>query len=143
VIAVALVFEVVSSYGIATAEYFQPSITLSFRGPWIGLSWVAVWTLLFNVVVPTVPRYAVLAALASITAVPVVVLLSLSVFSTEAGPGPVPILFAFLFPYLLVVVMAYVGGRVVYDLGTEVRRAHELGSYRLVQRLGAGGMGEV
>jgi serine/threonine-protein kinase len=143
VIAVALVFEVVSSYGIAAAEYFQPSITLSFRGPWIGLSWVAVWTLLFNVVVPTVPRYAVLAALASITAVPVVVLLSVSVFSTEAGPGPVPILLAFLFPYLLVVVMAYVGGRVVYDLGKEVRRAHELGSYRLVQRLGAGGMGEV
>jgi serine/threonine-protein kinase len=143
VIAIALVFEVVSSYGIAAAEYFQPSITLSFHGPWIGLSWVAVWTLLFNVVVPTVPRYAVLAALASITAVPVVVLLSVSVFSTEAIPGPVPILLAFLFPYLLVVVMAYVGGRVVYDLGKEVRRAHELGSYRLVQRLGAGGMGEV
>ncbi len=48
-----------------------------------------------------------------------------------------------MFPYLLVVVMAYVGARVVYALGTEVSRARELGSYRLVERLGQGGMGEV
>jgi eukaryotic-like serine/threonine-protein kinase len=38
---------------------------------------------------------------------------------------------------------AYVGARVVYNLGTEVTRARELGSYRLDHRLGAGGMGEV
>jgi serine/threonine-protein kinase len=143
VIAVALIFEVVSSYGIAAAEYLQPSIASSFRGPWIGLSWVAVWILLFNVVVPTVPRYAVLSALASITAVPVMVLLSLSTFSPEVVPGLMPIFLAFLFPYLLVVIMAYVAARVVYALGKEVNRARELGSYRLVKRLGTGGMGEV
>ena len=39
--------------------------------------------------------------------------------------------------------MAYVGARVIYHLGTEVSRARELGSYRLEDRLGAGGMGEV
>ena len=39
--------------------------------------------------------------------------------------------------------MAYIGARVVYALGTEVARARELGSYRLVERLGQGGMGEV
>jgi serine/threonine-protein kinase len=39
--------------------------------------------------------------------------------------------------------MAYVGARVVYQLGTEVRRARELGSYRLEEKLGEGGMGEV
>jgi len=47
------------------------------------------------------------------------------------------------FPYLLVVGMAYVGARVVYNLGTEVKRARELGSYRLEEKLGEGGMGEV
>jgi serine/threonine-protein kinase len=53
------------------------------------------------------------------------------------------IFWAFGFPYLLVVIMAYVGARVVYALGAEVTRARELGSYRLESRLGAGGMGEV
>ena len=48
-----------------------------------------------------------------------------------------------MFPYLLVVGMAYVGARVVYNLGNEVRRARELGSYRLEEKLGQGGMGEV
>ena len=44
---------------------------------------------------------------------------------------------------MVVLIMAYVGARVVYRLGAAVSEARELGSYRLRQRLGAGGMGEV
>ena len=62
VTAFALLFEVVSSYGIAAAEFLQP-LGLTAATTWVGLSWVGVWILLFNVVVPTVPRYAVVAAL--------------------------------------------------------------------------------
>ena len=56
---------------------------------------------------------------------------------------PAQFFFGLVFPYLLVVGMAYVGARVVYHLGTEVKRARELGSYRLEEKLGQGGMGEV
>jgi serine/threonine-protein kinase len=51
--------------------------------------------------------------------------------------------FGLVFPYLIVLLMAYGGSRVVYRLGTAVREAREMGSYRLVERLGRGGMGEV
>ena len=138
----ALVFEIVSSYGIAAAEFLQPR-GLAVGPSFIGLSWVSVWMLLFNVVVPTLPRYAVIAALASVTSVPAMVLLSMSFYPPETQPTGLMIFWAFGFPYLLVVIMAYVGARVVYALGAEVTRARELGSYRLESRLGAGGMGEV
>jgi len=138
----ALVFEVVSSYGIAAAEFLQPG-GLNAGQSWVGLSWVSVWVLLFNVVVPTAPRYAVIAAIASVTSVPAMVLLSISTFAPASPPNGAMIFWAFVFPNALVVIMAYVGARVVYSLGTEVARARDLGSYRLENRLGAGGMGEV
>jgi serine/threonine-protein kinase len=141
VTALALVFEVISSYGIAAAEFLAPMLNVGES--WVGLSWVAVWMLLFNVVVPTAPRYALIAALLSVTAVPAMVVTSLSLFPLVPPPAGFLIFFAFVFPYVLVVIMAYVGARVVYNLGTEVTRARELGSYRLEDRLGAGGMGEV
>jgi hypothetical protein len=47
VLNVGLAFEIVSSYGIALAEYIEP-MRLNTNG-WMGLSWVAVWTVLFTV----------------------------------------------------------------------------------------------
>jgi serine/threonine-protein kinase len=138
---IGLVFEVMSSYGIAAAEFLDPS-GLNMQVRWFGLSWVAVWVLLFTVVVPTTPRRAVVAALASVSAVPVVIGFAMTRGDTFQ-PSPMQFFFGLVFPYILVVVMAYVGARVVYSLGTEVSRARQLGSYHLVERLGHGGMGEV
>jgi eukaryotic-like serine/threonine-protein kinase len=139
---IGLAFEVLGSYGIALAEFPDP-VSLNARGQAFGLSWVAVWTLLFTVVVPTHPRRAVLAALLSVSSVPVVVGLMLGSGETLLKPSPVEFFQALVLPYLLVVVMAYVGSRVVYTMGKEVTRARELGSYRLEEKLGEGGMGEV
>src|SRR5688572_11272171 len=139
----AVVFEIVSSYGIAASEFLHVG-GLDFRNAtWIGLSWVAVWMLLFTIVVPTSPRRSVLVGLAACSAVPVIAGLSFRLFPPPMVPNGTQFFFVFVFPYLLVVGMAYVGARVLFALGNEVRKARELGSYRLLERLGQGGMGEV
>ena len=139
-----LVFEVAGSYGIAAAEFLDPRGETTTTVPFfLGLSWVAVWTVLFTVVVPTRPRRALLAALVSVSAVPVVYAAAMATGNAAFRPNTLQFLIGLVFPYLVVVVMAYGGARVVYALGAEVSRARELGSYRLVERLGEGGMGEV
>jgi len=139
---IGLAFEIASSYAIAAAEFADPMVLEMHHGM-LGLSWVAVWIVLFTVVVPTSPRRAVLAALASVSSVPVIVSLMIASGTTSFRLDPAQFFFGLVFPYLLVVGMAYVGARVVYHLGTEVKRARELGSYRLEEKLGEGGMGEV
>jgi serine/threonine-protein kinase len=138
---IGLGFQVASSFGIAAAEFLDPAV-IDVNARWVGLSWVAIWALLFTVVVPSPPRRTVIATLASVSAVPLVIGY---VIATSPVPGlsPTQFFFGLVFPYLLVTAMAYVGSRVIYGLGREVTRARELGGYRLVERLGAGGMGEV
>ncbi len=138
---VGLAFLIASNYGIAIGEYLNPE-RLDNNG-WIGLSWVAVWTPLFTVVVPTRPVKALLATIASVSAVPIMIGWMVATGRTTFRPSPDQFFFAIVFPYLLIVVLSYAGQRVVYALGKEVTRAQELGSYRLVERLGHGGMGEV
>jgi hypothetical protein len=143
VAALAVSFEIASCYGIAAAELLQPA-SLDFRNAtWIGMSWVGVWTLLFTIVVPSSPRRSVVAALAASTSVPVMAAVSFAVYPPPVRLTSGQFFFVFVFPYVLVVGMAYVGARVLFSLGNEVRKAREFGSYHLLERLGHGGMGEV
>ena len=93
--------------------------------------------------IPTRPLRALIAVVASVSSVPVVIGFMVVTNRTTFSPDPLQFFFSVVFPYLLSTTMAYVGARVVYALGTEVSEARELGSYRLVERLGEGGMGEV
>ena len=142
-----LVFEVVTSFGIAAAEYsefYAPMQRTPGDYQGVGLSWVAPWVLVYAMVVPTPPRKALLAMIASVSAVPIVLALTI-----RFGPGAIGVpvggefAFAFALQYGLVVLMGFVGARVVYKMGADVGRARELGSYRLIDRIGRGGMGEV
>jgi serine/threonine-protein kinase len=137
-----LAFEIASSYAIAAAEFADTASLDAHRG-FLGLSWVAVWVVVFTIVVPSPPRRAVVAALASVSSVAVVLGLLMASGATSLRVAPAAFFFGLVFPYLIVVGMAYIAARVVYHLGTEVSRARELGSYRLEEKLGEGGMGEV
>jgi serine/threonine protein kinase len=138
VLVIGLLFEVVGAYGIAAARYLDPSPQPADVPV---VSWVAVWILLFAAIVPNPPRRAVLAALGAATAVPVMV--SAGMLLRDGVAPPPGLVFRAFAPYLLVVALAYIGARVIYRLGTELTHARALGSYRLVERLGRGGMGEV
>jgi eukaryotic-like serine/threonine-protein kinase len=141
----ALGFEVLGSLGIAVVEYQH--VTAPIRQGYMetagfGLSWVAAFVLLFSVVVPMPPRIMLLSTTLSVATVPLVYAAGVALgINSPLGPGE--FFFALVFPYLIIIIMAYVGSRIVYRLGAAVRKAREMGSYRLVQRLGQGGMGEV
>jgi serine/threonine-protein kinase len=94
--------------------------------------------MMFTMVVPTPPRVALLGAALSLSAVPVMFALG----ENMAQP-PMAFFLRLVLPYLVVLLVAYVGSRVIYGLRAEVSKAREMGSYRLVERLGKGGMGEV
>src|SRR5437763_4778295 len=116
-----LAFEIASSYAIAAAEFADPMALEMSRGM-IGLSWVAVWVVLFTVVVPTAPRRAVLAALVSVSSVSVTVGLMIASGASALRLDPGQFFFGLVFPYLLVVRMAYVGARVADHRGAEGTR---------------------
>jgi serine/threonine-protein kinase len=142
VVRLGLVYQVVGSIGIACAEYLQPPTGTTAMSPLMGLSWVAVWMLSFTIVVPSRPSSALVASLASASVVPIV-----AGIATRLGylPAVSPLEFFLhvVLPYLIVVVIAGVAAKLVYSLGIDLKRALDLGSYQLEERLGSGGMGEV
>jgi serine/threonine-protein kinase len=145
VILAGLVFQVVVSFCIPISHMYGAYYGLEAQrltSDLIGLSSVAVWILFFTVVFPSPPRQALVALALSGTAVPVTAALLIRY-------GDIPLLPAgqfvglFVIPYVLVVAFAYMAARIIYGLGRDILHAEELGSYRLEELLGRGGMGEV
>lgn len=140
-----LVFEVAASYGIALSQYLGVSVVAAAPIVLhvISPSWVAVWMVFFAVVVPAPPGRALLALIGAASAPPVVIGLALHHAGLSHLMSPSMFFLHHVFTYMICAMLGYVGARVVYALGADVSRARELGSYRLIERLGAGGMGEV
>jgi hypothetical protein len=145
VITVGLVYQVVISFCIPLSQYydtFQGVEAQYLSGDLVGVSPVALWMLFFTVVVPSRPRNALIALTLSGAAVPITI-------GLLAGSGNAPVLplpdftAVFVFPYVTCVALSYIAARIIYRLGTDIRRARELGSYHLLEPIGRGGMGEV
>ncbi len=144
-IRIGLVYEVVMSVSVACGAYlvaFQGVDASVLTNERIGVNAVVPWTMFFTVLVPARPREALIALVISNAFVPLLYLQQVHIGAAPAlSIGQfVPI---FVVPYAANTVLAYVAARVVHSLGVEVRRAHDLGSYRLDVLLGRGGMGEV
>ncbi|PKN44137.1 MAG: serine/threonine protein kinase, partial [Deltaproteobacteria bacterium HGW-Deltaproteobacteria-20] len=116
------------------------------RYPWPEEMWVpgwspvAVWTMVFTVAVPARPAKALIINLLAVAMDPLSLLLLI-----ERGK-PVPSFEMALFrfaPGIGAVLLGLIATMVIHGLGRQVREASQLGSYRLVEKLGAGSFGEV
>jgi serine/threonine-protein kinase len=145
VIKLGLAYQVIISFCIPISEYygaFSGVGTEQVSDDLVGLSSVAIWMIFFAVLVPARPRHALFALTLSGSAVPITIALLIR-FGDAPPLAPQQFLFIFVLPYAMMVILSYIAARIIYGLGKEVLRAQEMGSYRLLELIGRGGMGEV
>jgi serine/threonine-protein kinase len=105
-----------------------------------GVTPVGVWTLVFPLIVPGSPGRTLLFSVLSATMDP----LGLALNVALGAPVPPSSVLARMFVFTAIAsVLAPLAARIVSGLAAEVGKAREMGSYRLVELLGRGGMGEV
>ena len=130
-----LFFEVFNSLIVSLVSEWYP------RQDPQAISWVCVTILLWPSIVPASPRKTLVASLLSATTIPIAVWYGLAVH-----PNPqisaIVVLWLIL-PGYVCAILAVVPANVIRNLGRQVRKARELGSYQIEERIGKGGMGEV
>jgi serine/threonine-protein kinase len=105
-----------------------------------SLTWASPLIIMFPLIVPSRPRVALLTSILAAATAP----LGLLFLHLTGRVAAVPEDFMTnLISPGVAVVFAYMASRTVYDLGINVEKARRMGSYRLEERLGGGGMGEV
>jgi len=134
---------------VGLAYEFLICADISVRSNWLhfasngtlpNLTWVPAVVILFPLVLPGPPRRMLAGAIASAATAPIaiVVLDRLGVVRANADAVVQASVSA-----IIAVGFSWMGARVIYGLGRELAAARELGAYRLEEKLGEGGMGEV
>jgi serine/threonine-protein kinase len=105
------------------------------------ISWIGAVVLMFAAIVPTPPKKTIVAALVAVSMNPLGMLIARAHGSWDFGAATNVLVMHY--PDFLLVGVAGVISHVVTQLGRQVSKAREMGSYRLGELLGRGGMGEV
>jgi hypothetical protein len=135
---IGLIFEVVGAFCIGVIVASRDAVPRTWD---ISPGGIPFWITVFVLVVPNTPGKTALAAFASASMAPIALLVERF---ADNQPAPAALsLLARTFPNLLAAVIAMILSKFVYNLGRDVAKAREMGSYRLVELLGRGGMGEV
>jgi hypothetical protein len=140
---VGLAFAVVGAFGISMAEFWRGFPGVAQGQNYLGVPWECVWILIVPLVAPNAPRKILMASLAEASTGPLVVWYATAVRGAPLVDPAATIATYFAFTTFLCAIIAYVIAGQVLRYGVRLKRAREIGSYALVSRLGAGGMGEV
>ncbi|MFL5547403.1 MAG: serine/threonine-protein kinase [Gemmatimonadales bacterium] len=105
------------------------------------VSWVCIPILFYPAIVPNTPRRTLITSLLAASTEPVALALSY-LRGVEVHLNAFYIMWDFL-PTYICAFLVVIPVKIIHRLGQQVRRARELGSYRLEEPLGKGGMGEV
>jgi serine/threonine-protein kinase len=132
---IALGYEVLLALGIGIVNQWEPMRLLAGR-----LSWLCVLILIFPMIVPNTPRKTLIASLIAASMDPVGILVA-HLRGLET-PSIALILWNYL-PNYVCALIAVIPSKIMTRMGRHLQRARELGSYRLVELIGRGGMGEV
>src|SRR5207249_5282170 len=130
--------EVVVAAAVATVEHSSLSTTAMTAGPTV--SRLALVILIFSAIVPSTPWRPLVVALIAASMDPVA--MATAIAARQANVPPAHALGMHIPDYMAAGVGTLIS-LVITRLGREVRDARELGSYRLGELLGRGGMGEV
>jgi hypothetical protein len=132
-----LAYMLVNAAGIALLNtWVTPPTAETLR----HLSWITVVILISSMIMPSTPKKMLAASLAAASMDP------LGVWIAHLRGFEVPSLFSTLVlctPNYSCAIVAVVPARFLQRIGRRLREAEDLGSYRLMERLGHGGMGEV
>ena len=110
-----------------------------------GVTWVAVWLLVYPLVVPMPLLPQVVGTLLTAAVVPAILYAGSLVTGVpdSVAPWAMPYAIQSTVPTFICAGIALIASRVVYGLTRDLSKARRLGHYELVEQIGAGGMGQV
>jgi eukaryotic-like serine/threonine-protein kinase len=131
---IAIAYEVAVAFAVGVINQWQP-VALAGR-----LSWLCVLILIFPSIVPGPPRTVLIGSILAATMDPVGLLIARA---RGLELPPLALLIWTYLPNYICAGLAVLPSKIMAHLSRKVSHARQLGSYRLVERIGRGGMGEV
>jgi serine/threonine-protein kinase len=130
-----LLWEIVTGLLMAILTEWQPMVVP------MRISWLCVLVVMYPAIAPTTARKTLVASLITVSMDPLMYLVAV-LRGVEHGTTAQTLVWMFA-PNYASAVLSVVPAHVIRQLGRQVKKARDLGSYRLGSLLGSGGMGEV